>query len=342
MACGDALKTAGSAGAKTRVVLTVDVEPTVAGAFDDPEANTPLIHEPVWGAVAGRSEALGFLIRTLVAHELAATFFVETVHASYFSAGPMGRYADELTRAGQDVQLHLHPTWCNFHDGRLLPDSRVSDHCHRIEDDRLVRLIEEGTARIEDWTGRRPTAMRTGNFSTGRGVFGAMRRAGLRYASNICSAVQPPGEPELALTGGVHAIDGIVELPVTCFADRGPVGRGRLRPLQVTACSFAETRAILDQLHAAGGPVAVIVTHPFEFLKRADARYSKLRANRLVQTRFERLCAFLADNADRFETQPLPAAAAALTPPSDPPPLAGSPVRSVLRAAQNVLNDRLL
>jgi peptidoglycan/xylan/chitin deacetylase (PgdA/CDA1 family) len=331
-----------SGALKTRVILTVDVEPSVAGAFDDPAANTPLLHEPVWGEVAGRSEALGFLIRTLRRHGLEATFFVETVHTAWFPPDLMGRYAAELAGAGQDVQLHLHPTWCNFRNGGPTGKEPVSDDCHRIGTELLVRLIEEGADRIEEWTGRRPTAMRTGNFSTDRSVFAAMRRAGLRYASNICSAVQTPPEPELAYLGGVYEVEGIVELPVTCFADRGPVGRGRPRPLQVTACSFAETRAMLNQLHAAGGAVAVIVTHPFEFLKRDDHRFANMRPNRLVQSRFEQLCAFLAGNADRFRTERLEAAAQALTPPDAPPALAGSPFDSVVRAAQNLINDRIL
>ena len=327
---------------KTRVILTVDVEPSIAGAYDNPAANAPLIHEPVWGEVAGRSEALGFMIRTLRRHGLEATFFVETVHAAYFSAEPMGRYAGALAAAGQDVQLHLHPTWRNFRNGRLRNGDAVSDHCSRIDGELLVRLMGEGADRIESWTGRRPTCMRTGNFSTGRSVFTAMRAAGLRYASNICTAVQMPTEADLAFLGGVYEIEGVVELPVTCFTDQGPVGRGRPRPLQITACSFVETRAMLNQLHAAGGAVAVIVTHPFEFLKRDDCRFANMRPNRLVQSRFEQLCAFLAENADRFQTERLEAAAAALKPPSAPPALVGSAMQSMVRAAQNLINDRLL
>ena len=42
---------------KTKVVLTVDTEPSIAGAFSGNEAATPLIHEPVAGVVEGKSEA---------------------------------------------------------------------------------------------------------------------------------------------------------------------------------------------------------------------------------------------------------------------------------------------
>ena len=49
---------------RTKVVLTVDTEPSIAGAFANP-SQTPLLHEPVAGEINGRSEALGFMIETL-------------------------------------------------------------------------------------------------------------------------------------------------------------------------------------------------------------------------------------------------------------------------------------
>ncbi len=99
---------------KTKVVLTVDTEPSIAGALRENEFHTPLIHEPVAGVVDGKSEALGFLAETLSGHGLVATFFVETVHTRYFPDTVMGGYVDHLLRAGQDVQLHLHPCWLSF------------------------------------------------------------------------------------------------------------------------------------------------------------------------------------------------------------------------------------
>ena len=69
---------------KTKVVLTVDTEPSIAGALAPSTRNKPLIHEPVWGKVGDRSEALGFLLDTLTHYQLSATFFVETVHLAYF------------------------------------------------------------------------------------------------------------------------------------------------------------------------------------------------------------------------------------------------------------------
>jgi hypothetical protein len=326
---------------KTKVVLTVDTEPSVAGAFRENEVNTPLIHEPVAGMVDGNSEALGFLIETLAAHGLVATFFVETVHTRYFPDTVMGGYVDHLLRAGQDVQLHLHPCWLSFEDGNFDRSNLASDHCHELETGHLAALIGEGADQIGAWTGMRPSGMRAGNFSTAQSVFAAMSQAGLRHASNICLAVHRPPEPELAVTGGVHDFAGIRELPVTCFVDVGPVGRRRLRPMQVTALTAREHISLLNAAHDHGNPVVVIVTHPFEFVKRRDFRYTNLRPNRIIQDRFRRLCAYLSDNTDRFEVVPLAIAADALDNGQVWTELTGNAFNSIVRAVTNVVNDHL-
>ena len=326
---------------KTKVVLTVDTEASIAGAFGGNEVHTPLIHELVAGMVDGKSEAMGFLLETLSRYGLIATFFVETVQSHYFSDRAMGDYVERLMRAGQDVQLHLHPCWLAFKNGKLDLSNLVTDHCHELETERLTDLIDEGAERIGAWTGARPTGMRAGNFSTALSVFEAMSKARLSYASNICLAVHRPPEPELAVTGGVHDFAGIRELPVTCFFDIGPVGRGRLRPMQVTALTAHEQISLLSAAQENENPVVVIATHPFEFVKKRDFRYSNLRPNRVVQDRFRRLCAFLATNSDRFEVVPLAVAADATDCRQIWTELNGNALNSIVRAVTNAVNDRL-
>ena len=326
---------------KTKVVLTVDTEASIAGAFRRDEAHAPLIHEPVAGVVDGKSQGLGFLVETLTGHGMVATFFVETVHTRYFPDTLMGGYVDRLLRAGQDVQLHLHPGWLSFENGKHDHSDLTSDHCHELEAGQLAALIGEGAERIRTWTGVPPSGMRTGNFSTALSVFAAMGQAGLRHASNICLAVHRPSEPELAVTGGAHDFAGIRELPVTCFSDVGPVGRGRLRPMQVTALTAQEQIGLLTAAYDCRNPVVVIVTHPFEFVKKRDFRYTNLRRNRVIQDRFRRLCTFLAENTDRFEVVPLAVAADTINNGRVWTELTGNAFNSIVRAVSNVVNDHL-
>jgi hypothetical protein len=323
---------------RTKVAITVDTEPSVAGAFSEPGRYKPLLHEPVWGAVDGRSEALGFIVETLASHELCASFFVETVHLSYFPEDAMAGYVRWLHAAGQDIQLHLHPVWSRFEGGRY---AKVNDRCGDLAEERLAALIADGAAHIRAWCGKAPVCLRTGNFSVSTNVYRAMRRAGLPLGSNVCLAVAPPKEAALYFAGGVHRIEGVTELAVTCFRDHGPVGRGRYRPLQISACRFEELRALLNALNEAGGSLAVIVTHPFEFLKWSGPDFSRLRANRVVQRRFERLCRFLAQATDRFEAVSMDRLAEEGIEPENAVTLDGRALASTLRAVENFVNDRL-
>lgn len=141
---------------KTKVVITVDTEPSIAGAFAHPERYKPLIHEPVWGEVDGESQALGFMLKTLRRHSLCATFFVETAHLSYFPSQVMGKYVQEIRSSDQDVQLHLHPCWESFAQGWQPGDATFSDQCGDLTEEQLILLMETGGNRISDWTGEAP------------------------------------------------------------------------------------------------------------------------------------------------------------------------------------------
>lgn len=323
---------------RTKVAITIDTEPSVAGAFSEPGRYKPLLHEPVWGAVNGRSAGLGFIAETLQSHGLCATFFVETVHLSCFPSEAMGGYVKWLHAAGQDIQLHLHPVWSRFVGGRY---ATQNDRCAELPEERLTELIADGVVQIREWCGKEPRCLRTGNFSVATGVYRAMRRAGLLMGSNICVAIAPPKERPLHLAGGTHCIEGVTEVPVTCFRDHGPIGRGRYRPLQVAACSAMELCGLLTSLNAAGGSIAVIVTHPFEFMKWSGPQFSRLRANRTVQRRFRYLCRFLEEQTDCFEVVPLGQLAEERIALEAPVVLDGRAGVATLRAVENFLNDHL-
>ena len=326
---------------KTRVILTVDTEPSIAGAMEDRTRNHPLLEEPVWGEVNGRSEALGFITRTLKEHDIQATFFVETVHTYHFGPEPMQRYTDHLCSMGQDIQLHIHPVWQNFRPP-VSDKQRYFDASSDLEKTELVSLIQEGCDQIQSWTGVRPVAMRTGNFSASTMVYEAMSEAGLQLASNICIACADYSEASLCYPGGAHSIEGILELPAACFTDPGPVGRDSYRAAQITACSAAEMIDLLEQCSAQAVDTVVLVTHPFEFIKKADFRYSSLRPNRLVQSRLKRLCQFLTQNSERFQVSTFGALAKQMPLAEEAAPtLQSSVAKSLIRSAQNLVNDKI-
>ncbi len=123
---------------------------------------------------------------------------------------------------------------------------------------------------------------------------------GLQIGSNLGLAIYSPIDDALRFFGGRHWIEGIMELPVLTY--RQPslgIGATR-RNLSITASSGREMRALLWQAHRAGISPVVLLTHPFEFVKRDGPTFERLRRDRVNQERLGELCRFIADNSASF------------------------------------------
>lgn len=331
--------------AKTEVCITVDVEFSIAGAFDFPERYLPLGEEVTNCVVDGREEGLGFLLESLTRSGVCGTFFVEALQTLYFGDEPMGRIAQRIAQASHDVQLHLHPCWLHFRDAAWRAhDFEPNDSCagrSAVELDEIIRL---GQAAFARWGIPAPIALRAGGFRADRALYHAMARNGLPLASNISLGVFPPLEPELQLTSGRHLVHGVLEVPALSY--RCPVlTRPWLqcwRTLAITATSRYEMESLLWLARREGVPTVVILTHPFEFVKKSNYRFSDLRVNRVNQQRFRRLLEFLASNREDFECVTFggqgPAwLQAGTTAESRPLRIGTGP--ALLRAVENVLSD---
>jgi hypothetical protein len=104
---------------RTKVVLTVDTEASIAGAFGGNDACTPLIHELV--ARHGRRQERGAWLSRRDAEQVWAN--CDLLRRDY--ASPLlfrpddGRICRPIAPADQDVQLHFYPCWLSFKDGKL-------------------------------------------------------------------------------------------------------------------------------------------------------------------------------------------------------------------------------
>ena len=67
-----------------------------------------------------------------------------------------------------------------------------------------------------------------------------------------------------------------------------------MRNLTVTGCGAREMIGLLHTAQASGLAEIVLLTHPFEFIKKLDPGYAKIRPNRINQRRLIALCTALA------------------------------------------------
>lgn len=291
---------------RTRVLLTIDTEFTIGGAFSNPKTHSPIGVQNVLCSVGGKSEGLEFLLDTLGESGLVATFFIEALQCALFGDEPMGDIARQIVCAGHDAQLHLHPVWTYFDasDWKIrLQYEKPCDDLYGRTHAELVEWMNRGIETFQRWGIARPVALRTGNLMVDASVYRAMEQVGFKVSSNIGLGVFRPLEPGLQLAGGVHQMGQISEVPVFTYEDISLGGSPRLKCLTITGSSFEECRYLLDQAHESGTHSVVILTHCHEFV-RGEIR-SSLQANRMNQRRLRMLCRYLESSKDRFETAPI-------------------------------------
>jgi hypothetical protein len=324
------------------VCITVDTEFSIGGNFENP-ALAPIAEPIVLGQIGDKEEGLGFLLDSFAEFGVQATFFVEALQTAYFGDEPMGSIARRIAEAGHDAQLHLHPCWLHYDTtSRTRADKAPSDSCAGRADAELDYFFEFGLSAFSRWGLPTPVAIRTGNFQVDGKVFGAAARSGLRVSSNIAVPICRPPEQNLVLAGGKHRIGRILELPVFCYNYQ--IGAtARLRALCITACSSAEIIFVLRLARAQQLSPVIILTHPQEYIKKKDYRYTTLRRNRVNQTRLRALLEFLDQNRDDFVTVPISAIRddGSDTGPFDQPALSVPSGMALARMLENGINDRI-
>jgi hypothetical protein len=90
----------------------------------------------------------------------------------------------------------------------------------------------------------------------------------------------------------------VTEIPISFFSDYP----NHLRHAQLGACSFAELREALLWAWRASWRSFVIVLHSYELVRNHFRPGGNIAPNRIVISRFEKLCQFLDLHRDKFQT----------------------------------------
>jgi hypothetical protein len=342
--CDGAIK--GPAAAKgtamTNVLITIDTEYSAGGYFEHPETENPVTDQVVFCRIGDRSHGLGFLLETFAEFGVKATFFIEGAHTLMLGPEPMRAAVAAILDAGHDAQLHIHPMWLAGENGRI-PTRPVNDSIHAMDEESCRRAIEAGQAAFSAWGAPPPSSFRAGNFAMGRAAYRTLSSCGIPISSSIGVGISRPDETELWIEGGRRIIDGVVEVPVLAYADAHFGARRHLRNLSITGSGTSETAAVLLNARAQGVEDVVLLTHPFEFIKKYDFRYRDLEPNRVNQRRLRKLCAWLSASEGAFKTVTFTERAGAWLERGEAQsaPVLAPLSTSLMRMVENKLNDSI-
>lgn len=279
------------------VFFTVDVEIWCQG-WDDLDRKFGAAYRTyVYGPTPAGNYALPMTLQVLNDHGLRGVFFVEPLFATRFGTEPLREMTGLIQSAGQEVQLHLHTEWVDEARTPVLPASTGKrQHLRHFSRAEQTTLIAAGATLLREAGVAALNAFRAGNWGMNRDTLSAVADNGLDFDSSY-NAGSSTGVANVApgqtLTQPFQ-FEGVTEYPVTVFRDRP----GRLRPLQLTACSFQEITRVLETAADAGWKCAVIVSHNFELMNRR-----KDRPDPIVVRRFRKLCRYLEQRADRFRVR---------------------------------------
>jgi peptidoglycan/xylan/chitin deacetylase (PgdA/CDA1 family) len=310
-------------------LITVDTELSCARQAQGMPIGQNL-EQQYFGRLSSGAFGVEWLMDRMDRRGIKGVFFVDPMPSMVHGANIVERMVEPILARGHEVQLHIHTEWLEW-----APDSPVAGKTGRnIRDFTLedqVTLIGWARDALVSAGAPMPTAFRAGNFGANDDTLEALVRLGLRWDSSY-NADYAGGDCRITLSGDMvdpRAAHGILELPVAGIWDRP----GHFRPAQVCALSGWEMRQGLHHAAESRAHSFAVVTHSFEMLSR-----DRLRPNRMVMKRFDRLCETIAQyprlEAATFRTLREPA-----SPPSTQAArrLAPSRTRTIARVAEQLI-----
>ena len=327
-----------------RVFLTVDTEiwPRAVGWPHTPLPPGETCERErtayFWGGEGHRLRGLPYQLETLAQYGLRATYFVDPLFSRCLGARLLVEVVKAIGGAGQEIGLHLHPEW--------LTDPRCGDLpkfagplLNQYDEEGQGKLVRSGLQLLYDAGAPAICAFRAGSWGANLATLRVLAGAGIRFDSSLTvyGAASFPDISDRAAWLQPRFLQGIWEFPVTFFVDRPPTGT---RPLHITACTVAEFTLALEHAYAQGWFSVVIVFHSFEFVRiTALARPGgRVGPQRLLARRFERLCRYLSQHRDRFETSTFAEMGSVPTPAAGQSPARSNRVRTLTRKASQLFS----
>lgn len=276
------------------VYFTVDVEIWCDGWVDLDRKFSDAFQKYIYGATAQGEFGLRYQARVLRDHGLKGVFFVEPLFSGRFGFGPLSEVLNVLRDGAQEVQLHLHTEWLDEWPEPLFDGPRRKRQYMRdFAPDQQRQLVQEGVRRLRAAGQGSIRCFRAGSFGFNSATLDALSANGIPFDASYDAVQFGPdsGVAPQVMLNDVYCDRGVTEFPITVY----DTGFGRLRHVQLGACSWSEIEHLLWAALHSGRSSFVILSHNFELLSP-----SKRQQDPIVVSRFRRLCKFLDSNRDCF------------------------------------------
>jgi hypothetical protein len=283
--------------AMMNVFLTIDVEVWCGGWDNVDEKFGRAFDSHIHGKTGKGDFGLPYQFKVMNDHGLTSVCFVEPLFSARFGQQPLADIVGMVNEAGHENQLHLHPEWVDEAREPLLPNvSGKRQHLHYYSAAEQSSLIASGLAMMANAGAPDLNAFRAGSFGFNRDTLDALAANSIPFDSSynatlfgLESGVRPD-----APAWAPFECANVQEYPMTVFDD----GTGKMRHVQLTACSYEEIEGLLWRALEAGYTSFVILSHSFELLNEG-----KDKPDPVVIGRFRKLCAFLDKHRDKFRVR---------------------------------------
>lgn len=301
------------------VFFTIDVEISCNGWQNSDAIFANVFDRYIHGNTPQGQFGLPYQLKVLNDHGLTSVCFIEALFSACFGQQPLNEIVSLVCEAGHEVQLHMHPEWVSQARTPLLEN--MQGNRPNMRDYSLAEqtsLIASGMQMLKRAGAPEINAFRAGSFGFNRDTLEALAANGIAYDSSYNLTMFGP-------TSGVKTGESVwwpfecanvYEYPMTVFDD----GTGKLRHVQLTACSFSEFEKLLWGALEAGYSSFVILSHSFELLNGSK----RDRSDPVAINRFRKLCAFMEKNRDVFCVRGFQGLAAKNT--VAPPPVLRTPL----------------
>ena len=317
----------------TRLYITIDTEYSFglarrmggAGREENLARN-------VLGKVPGGALGIHYQMDLFDRQGLKGVFFVDPMPALVWGTEAVADVVGPIVARGHDVQLHLHSEWLELAGSASILPGRTGSNLHAFSFEEQCRLIDYARDVLMAAGAPRPVAFRAGNYGANDDTLRALAELGIAFDTSHSPGIAG-GQCRISMGPDDRRVCdclGVTEVPIGAIC----AGAGGLRHFQLTALTHGEILAALGHACAQQQSQITLVSHSFELLSR-----DRLRANRFVQRRFERLCAGIGRIAGlrtaTYAADPPPLEA------DNPLPLPNSPLRTARRLVEQALGNAL-